>query len=450
MEERKLTKEDIDRVRGIEGFPIAKDEDIIALSRPPYYTACPNPFIEDFIKEHGTPYDEATDDYHREPFAADVSEGKEEKIYRAHSYHTKVPYKAIMRYLLHYTKPGDVIFDGFCGSGMLGVAADMCENVDATLKMQLNQEFSNAEWGARFAIVGDLSPIASFIASSFNTKHDPDNNVFSKLEKMLDICHKNSDWMYETLHTVNGNSVNDMHGYPIVGRINYVIWSDVLICPSCSNEIVFWNVAVDRPNGRIDREFICSCCNSQLKKSDCEHAFETYYDPEIGDSATVAKIVPVIINYSVGKTKYEKQPDEKDLDTLNKIAEKKIPWFVPTNNWPEGEKTQEPIKLGINRVHQIYIKRSLFALASIYDYCRENDLMAVLTKIVFRLTKMYRLTYQGGTWGAGGGPMNGTLYIPSLIKEINVCKQLEENNADILTIMAANKSGNNIVMFSVK
>jgi len=35
--------------RKIEGFPIGEDEDILALSDPPYYTACPNPFIEDFI-----------------------------------------------------------------------------------------------------------------------------------------------------------------------------------------------------------------------------------------------------------------------------------------------------------------------------------------------------------------------------------------------------------------
>ena len=35
---QKLTKADIDKVRHIEGFPIGKDEDIIALSRPPYYT----------------------------------------------------------------------------------------------------------------------------------------------------------------------------------------------------------------------------------------------------------------------------------------------------------------------------------------------------------------------------------------------------------------------------
>ncbi len=37
--------------RTIEGFPIGKDEDILKLSDPPYYTACPNPWIADFIAE---------------------------------------------------------------------------------------------------------------------------------------------------------------------------------------------------------------------------------------------------------------------------------------------------------------------------------------------------------------------------------------------------------------
>jgi hypothetical protein len=36
--------------RKIEGFPIGSDEDILALSDPPYYTACPNPWIADFIR----------------------------------------------------------------------------------------------------------------------------------------------------------------------------------------------------------------------------------------------------------------------------------------------------------------------------------------------------------------------------------------------------------------
>lgn len=115
MERRKLTKEDIDKVRNIEGFPIGTDEDIIALSDAPFYTACPNPFIEDFIKEYGTPYDEATDNYHREPFAADVSEGKNDPLYTVHTYHTKVPYKAIMNYILHYTTLDDMFWMAFLG-----------------------------------------------------------------------------------------------------------------------------------------------------------------------------------------------------------------------------------------------------------------------------------------------------------------------------------------------
>ena len=91
--------------RKIEGFPIGSDEDILALSDAPYYTACPNPFIDDFIKIYGKPYDTSMP-YIKEPFTSDVSEGKNDPIYNAHSYHTKVPHKAIMRYILHYTQPG--------------------------------------------------------------------------------------------------------------------------------------------------------------------------------------------------------------------------------------------------------------------------------------------------------------------------------------------------------
>src|SRR5208283_951649 len=101
-------------------------EAILALSDPPYYTACPNPFIEEWLAENAKPYDLSTDDYHREPFAADVSEGKNDPVYLAHSYHTKVPHKAIMRYILHYTDPGDLVLDGFSGTGMTGVAAQLC------------------------------------------------------------------------------------------------------------------------------------------------------------------------------------------------------------------------------------------------------------------------------------------------------------------------------------
>ncbi|MBP9676776.1 MAG: hypothetical protein KBD67_08570, partial [Anaerolineaceae bacterium] len=119
--------------RAIEGFPIGTDEDILALSDPPFYTACPNPFLPEILSQWQQERKEIRqklglkdDSYQREPFAADVSEGKNDPIYNAHSYHTKVPHKAIMRYILHYTDPGDIVFDGFCGTGMTGVAAQLC------------------------------------------------------------------------------------------------------------------------------------------------------------------------------------------------------------------------------------------------------------------------------------------------------------------------------------
>ena len=95
-----LTKKDLDNLKSIPGFPIGSDEDIITLSDPPHYTACPNPWIVDFVKEHGHSYDPKIDNYQREPFIYDISEGKNDPIYNAQSYHTKVPPKAIMKYIL--------------------------------------------------------------------------------------------------------------------------------------------------------------------------------------------------------------------------------------------------------------------------------------------------------------------------------------------------------------
>ena len=242
MEKRKLTKEDIDKVRDIEGFPIGTDEDIIALSDAPYYTACPNPFIKEFIQENGTPYDEATDKYHREPFAADVSEGKSEPIYVAHSYHTKVPYKAIMRYIMHYTKPGDIVFDGFCGTGMTGVAAQMCGCQEGQQFSFLDSKENN--YGYRKAVLTDLSPMASFLSRQYN--RSVNGMEFNRVaETLIRECEEKCRWMYETIHTENGKEQIGFSGQKIMGRINCVIWSDSLICPSCSNEFVLWDVALD-------------------------------------------------------------------------------------------------------------------------------------------------------------------------------------------------------------
>jgi hypothetical protein len=137
--------------RKIDGFPIGEDENILALSDPPYYTACPNPFLPLFVTMYCTPNETTNGTYHQNHFASDVSEGKNDPIYNAHSYHTKVPHKAIIRYILHYTQPGDVVFDGFSGTGRTGLAAQLCadgsllKSLGYTIKMDdtINQSISS-------------------------------------------------------------------------------------------------------------------------------------------------------------------------------------------------------------------------------------------------------------------------------------------------------------------
>ena len=94
--------------RQIEGFPHGTDEDILALSDPPYYTACPNPFQQDFISEFQTE-NITREKYKCEPLATDVSQGKNEPIYNVHAYPTKVPPGAILPLIEHFCRDGDVV-----------------------------------------------------------------------------------------------------------------------------------------------------------------------------------------------------------------------------------------------------------------------------------------------------------------------------------------------------
>ena len=381
----------LDSVRDIEGFPIGRDEDILALSNAPWYTACPNPYVNEFIKVFGTPYEEETDDYERKPFVSDISEGKNDPIYNAHSYHTKVPHKAIMKFIEHYTDEGDIVFDGFCGTGMTGVAAQL-----------LNRK----------AILSDLSPAATFIAYNYNTPVDV-GEFEGEAKRILAEVEKECGWMYETLHT-DGTK----------GKINYTVWSDVFICPYCNQEYVFWDAALDKENGKVNKEYACPHCNANIKKTDCARSKVTFFDEAINQEVTQAKQVPVLINYSAGRKRYERVPDENDLDLIRRIEESAIPYWFPTNRMPEGYNTKQPkVSHGITHVHHFYTKRNLWALSLLKDEIKNSKLCSQFDLVYqsFCATLCSKLArYNMGH--RGNGPVSGTLYVASLVAETDILK----------------------------
>ena len=104
-----------------------------------------------------------------------------------------------MRYILHYTQPGDIIYDGFAGTGMTGVAATMCGSPDKDVKALIEKEFADREerikWGKRHAIQSDISPVASLICANYNSPlTDPD--VLDKIEAIVDEVEAQYGWLY--------------------------------------------------------------------------------------------------------------------------------------------------------------------------------------------------------------------------------------------------------------
>lgn len=416
--------------RKIEGFPIGSDEDILALSDPPYYTACPNPFIADFIKHYGKPYDPSKR-YSRKPFAVDVSEGKTDPIYKAHSYHTKVPHKAIMRYILHYTEPGDVVFDGFCGTGMTGVAAQMCGDKavveslgykvekDGTISQQEIDENGKTIWkpfskiGARRAVLNDLAPIATFISANYNTPISV-NQLRRAADELIAFLKKEWGWVYETRHS-DGKSI---------GHIHYVVWSDVFLCPSCTEDIVFFDAAYSVDEGKVQDKFHCPHCGSSLVKSGLEHAIETIFDPILKKSHKRNRQVPVAIDYSVRGKRYTKAPTEEDINTLRKIdiilADEILLSHPMMHKGGEGWAAiwRAGYHFGVTHTHHFYTHRNFLILTKAWERSKIPQIRWAITSILNYVNKKQSFT-------GGGGGMPGVLYIASLVQEKNVIEVFE-------------------------
>jgi len=351
-----------------EGFPQGTDEAILAMSDPPYYTACPNPWLADFVKHYGKPYDPAVK-YSREPLAIDVSVVAAAPLYKAHSYHTKVPHLAIVPSILHYTEPGDIVLDGFAGSGMTGVAAQWCGCAPAAYRHELETAWKKEgrpapKWGARRVILNDLSPAATFIAANYTLPFDVE--AFAKAGKqLLEELEQEIGWMYETLHT-DGKTK---------GRIEYTVWSEVFTCPECAGEVNFLEEALDEESQRVKESFPCPHCGATLTKSRLERLYSTKLDPITGKAIQVPKRVPTLISYVIGKTRYEKKPTADDLAVLQRIESLPLPSQMPTIEIPPMHMTHERARMdyaGVTHIHHFYLPRAAQAMGRLWEKAKAH------------------------------------------------------------------------------
>jgi hypothetical protein len=422
----KLLREKLEdpEFRKTPGFPTGSDEAILRMSDPPYYTACPNPFLSDFVCLHGRVYD-PSETYDREPFAVDVSVGKTDQLYKAHGYHTKVPHLAIVPSILHYTRPGDVVLDGFCGSGMTGLAAQWCGTAPVSYRQQLEADWkasgqAKPEWGARKVILNDLGPAASFIAAGYNLPFDVER-FQREAQRVLSEVDEELGWMYECLHT-DGKTK---------GRINYTVWSEILTCGECAGDVNFVATALDPATKRIAETITCPHCGAQATKEQMDLRFETFRDPASGEVGRKPLREIALINYSAAGSVWERGPTSADIELATRVAALPLPAELPTIELPDSQMTRvgRMATTHTKAVHHLFLPRPAHAMAALWRKAQaiedlESRRMVVwfVEQAIWGMSVLNR--YQPLQHGEPGGSqvnrqMSGVYYVPSQIAECN-------------------------------
>ncbi len=370
-----------------------------------YYSSGPNPNLHRFVEEHATPYDPATDDYDVLPFDQPITTTKATAIYNMHTYWSKKPHDAIQQYIRHYTKPGDIVLDPFCGSGGTALAALM---------------------EGRAAIAIDLSPAATFITKNYCTPVDVDElqRTFAELQAKVK---PEMDWLYETrCDRCDGQATTA-----------YTVYSYVFQCPRCLTKLPLFDcpeVPAQTAAGKDKTIRICPHC----KKNG--------HQEEIKTSSKRFEPVPVLISYLCDEgckpkraQRSHNDPDPKkrayfekyDLTKIVEIEKKKIPYWFPPHCMMNVESDTEPWgdewRLGRNfrTVSDLYTKRNLWALSGIRHYIVESipeetlqdKLLFALESILLINSKMCRAeTTQ---------TQNGTYYLPQIFKELYPLNSVE-------------------------
>ena len=210
-------------VKEIDGFPVATDVSLAQLSDLPSFASYPNENLREFLAGSlGKP--------HRNdaglPYEDDLVAGKEDPIYFAHYYSTKVPPQGIVPLLMHYTQPGDVVMDAFCGTGMTGIAAQMCESRATAARY-------GGKPGRRKAVLCDLSPTATFIASVTNRLASL-AEFLGEIDDELAAVEKEYAGLLRTRHVgwPRGADMDQRKNArttaaAVYGEIEYVVWSDM-------------------------------------------------------------------------------------------------------------------------------------------------------------------------------------------------------------------------------
>lgn len=274
-------------------------------------------------------------------------------FYNTFPYPTKISPEAIAVYIACSTNPGDLVLDAFAGSGSTGVAALLCEHPTERMRKITKDLNVTPVWGARNAVLYEIGTYASFAIKTILSRLSSREftiAVDSFLKKAQDLV----GGLYEAI---------DLAGD--TGTIRYVIWSEVLECPSCHSEISYFEHGTSRDPVRFKDEIVCPYCKKVHHVEEMPFTTEEHYDRLLHKQVSRKKRVPAWIYGTTNGYNWDRQATEADAAYIAQIESTCDVDDVPQEiQW--GELHRAGYHYGITHLHHFYTARNYIVMSKLW------------------------------------------------------------------------------------
>ena len=338
-------------------------------------------------------------------------------------YPTKISPEAIAVYIACMTKPGDTVLDAFSGSGSTGIAALLCEYPTEQMKILAKSFGVEPVWGKRNAVLYEIGTYASFA-----TKTLLNGLSASEYKEAVDSFVEEAEKLLGTVYTAV-----DPEGHE--GVIRHVIWSDMLICPTCNSEISYFEHGTTRNPVSFVDQITCPHCGQRHSVANIPFATEEHFDRVLEAKVERKKRIPAWIYGTTNGRNWDRAANETDITEYHELEEsinvssdpKSIAW---------GELHRAGYHFGINCLHQFYTTRnyavmlSLWNLAETYPASIADALkLLLLSYNATHCTLMTRVVAKKNSKDfVLTGAQSGVLYISKIPVEKNILLGLKRKS----------------------
>lgn len=304
-----------------------------------------------------------------------------------HKYFARRPYNVFSNLVSHYTDPGDVILDIFCGGGV---------TIFEGCKLKRN-------------VIGvDINPLAAFI-----TKMQMFNDDIKELRRILDSFIDKNVSKFANLYDVEFDDDK--------GNCKWVEWTYVVECPDCKSKIALTD------SNKI-KNGVYKCPNSE-----CKNHTQGIARTKCHNKGSI----PIRVNYVSyldGKKKVKNltASESKKIMQLEASLKEKLsgcafPSFEFPLNW-DRQKEDKLFEKGIIRYNDLFSERNLYILSqtftAILQKKAKNDpftdyLYFLFSSVIRYANKMSKVTEN---W-ENGNPVcmdKHAYYLPNTFIENNV------------------------------